>query len=299
MKTLTQIIPCLALASAATVASGATILLDFETPNQFTDNFRVIHTHSGSGTIDYGLTSGSAIKSGTTATTNWLGIGNGNNTSNILIAAYDTTPLNSSDAAQTFGSSFTVSFNVSSPSGGTFGFYLFDPTSSNNGNNLWATFEIDASAGHERIRFGRDASMTPTSTSLSNGYTAGVTGVGGSFSSSYYQSTGSASAAVTTDNSSPFVFYKLTLEYTGDTLSFGYITYVNDVATQVSWAQLAIPEEDRIADAAVALYALRPYTGQVKIDDFSITTVPEPSSYALMAGALVGGLVLYRRKRRS
>lgn len=276
MKNLPLLIPCLAIAS---LAHGATITFDFETPNQFSDNFRVVRGAAGT-TI--GQTTGLA--------NNYFYGAKPGISPESVVAIYDTTPGNAVDAAQTFGGNFTVDFKVATGNVAQIvGVYLFD--GSNPANNLSARLNINATGSSERITFSRDGSSLANGsggTAYNNTDSTLITGVGGSFSTSNNGWQGSTE--ITQSSEATPVWYDLTLTYTTSTLTLAWGTSFS--------ATVAIPELDRIANPSLAFY-ISNYTASstTKIDDIVITTIPEPSTYGVLLAGLVSGVMAFKRKR--
>lgn len=284
---LSRIFPLVVLSlSAAVVPAWSQIVgpLTFDSAADLTDNFRNIQLPGSTGQVTVATDGGNS----------YLDVAAG--TSSIAwVAAYDTTPAVAGDAHQTFSGDFTVSFGISSAhANASFGFYLVDPL--NSGNNLLTLFNLDSTAGtagNEQIRFWRDtANLTAGDTGTI--YASGISGTEGSFHfpTNSWITSASVAGNVVASATSPYTFYPVSFTYSPSSSQL--------TVTQGSFSStLAIPAADVIANPRLLLRVNDPSlaAGSVKIDNFTVTTIPEPAS-AVLAGLSALGLGMMRRRRR-
>ncbi len=255
---------------------------DFETANQFSDSFHTLAS----------VNSPTTAQTSNGAANDYLRMaqrpsGNFQVTSAF---AYNTSATKTLANSDTFGGAFTVDFKVSSntPGGSGFGLFLFDPTSSNGSNNLYAWVQFNQSSENDRIRIARDAS--PTSTGNGTTYTTGLTGTNAGFldASGYHQ----VNAFSSTSNSSP-VFTNGSITYTPGTGDTTTLAFTLGAATVTA----VIPDTDVISNPAIA-FRLNTYgngTAEWRLDDIAFpNAVPEPASMGLLA--LAGTALLARRR---
>jgi hypothetical protein len=257
------------------ITAGAQTLLyfDFESgtasSNQFTQNFRLISTGTGS--------TGQSDPTANEPGNDFVSYERTGGTASVgSVLLYDTTPANTGDTAQVFSGPLSISLDlaaVNATSGA--GIYLVDPT--NVDNNIGIFAQISASSTNERLGYRLDADLDGGTTGTE---TAGYTGDSASLSA----------------HANP-VFTTLTLTYTpgatSDTLvaSFGSLVAAEYVLTGA----------ERLGSETFML-ALRlndtsnTTSTSVKIDNLTVSVVPEPSGWALLLGA-TGLLGLLRRRR--
>jgi hypothetical protein len=280
MKNASPLIPFLALAAVA----NAQIFLDFEngtaSANPFTDNFRVVRNPAFVGQTN--------PADGSEPNNDYL-FGRKtreHSTSSSVTAIYDTTPGNANDAAQTFADSFTVSFDISTSAYNSgVGIYLVDPA--NPSRNLFARFyfrDADKASGNNtaenRIILSKDAGLAAGSGGTRYTTATGLSGTGGYWHVAT-ESYRAATAVVPSTEADP-VWHSITLTYTpGDnndtTLTVGYGTSFT--------ATVVLSNADRIENPSLGFFINHPaatWGTTTKIDNLVITTIPEPSSYALL-----------------
>jgi hypothetical protein len=258
--------------------------LDFDTPGQLSGNFRPNFHGAFASEVTAGGQSFVEVSSAGVAEP-W-------------IAIYDTTPLDNSDAAQTFSGPFTLTLDITAATpNSSFGVFLFDAVTP--GNNLLTIFNLDSSAptagsGNEQIRFWRDSGMATSA--VSNIYsTAAFTGTNGlaHVATNSWITDGTAAAGSVTDTSSPYTFYTLTFAYDP-------IAATLRVASPFFSATLNIPAADVINNPAIALRINDPSVdvlgNNARIDNFAV--VPEPMTASLFGFAGVA-LALRRPRRRA
>lgn len=280
MKNIALLIPCLALATAA---NAATISFDFETSNQFSDNFRVARG-----------TAGSNIGQTSTAGNDYMWGGMISGTQNV-VAVYDTTPGNAADTLPSFAGPLTIDFKVATANAAQIvGLYILDSTNVN--NSLSVRLNITATGSSERISFAKDGNLSTGSGAVAYSNTTGFSGTGGAFNTttSYQVNSNIAHSPEATP-----VFYGLTATYTPGTNDDTTLTLT--YGTSFS-ATVTVANADRIDNPTLGFF-ISNYTVNTttKIDDIAITysTIPEPSSYALLLGAFSAGLFVFQRKRRA
>lgn len=304
MKNLVYLIPSLALAAAA---NAATITLDFETgtatDNQYTNNFRGVKRGSNISQTDPTQP----------ASNHYLAVTRppeGSEWNRSAVAIYDTTPADVNDALPTFGNgTITIDFRVATSANNQgFGIYLFE-SGNMDSNNLFARFSINADGGsNDRISFSKDGSLTLGNSG--NTVLTDVAGVGGTWGTSgspvntYHQN----GPATISDNANPTWHY-VTLTYTpginnDTTLKLAYKGSDPSNLSESFSATVTISNADRIYDPALGIFIHNPTDvvgATAKIDDIVInyTPIPEPSSFALLTGAFMGGLFICQRKRRA
>jgi len=271
------------VASAGSARADLAGPLDFETAGQLSANFR--DSLKGVTTIVAQQTDSGGYVSVDAPQTAWIGI-------------YDTTPLNSSDASQVFGGPIKVHIDVSaSVANASFGLFLFDSTNpSPSTKNLLALLNVDSALGSntaEQIRFWKNTSTTSTAVTNQYDLTA-ISGTNGSTDSgtkSWFSNAGSSGETISTSPLYTFTSLDFIYDPTALTLS---------VATPNFSATLAIPAGDVINNPAIALRINDPGTAGTtstqKIDDFSVTAVPEPGTATLL---LVGLAACTRRRRKA
>lgn len=195
------------------------------------------------------------------------------------VGVYDTTPGDGSTTQSTFSGPLRVEFDLSaSPRGYRFGVWFIDPTPGNANRNLLAWFGLDVLSTRDIIRFfkhGDAVSGNPPFMGSSGGIGSGTPAESG--------------ADISPDTA--LTWSHLTVDYWVDSgvptisLTVGSLTAVSTYE-----AADALP-----ANVEVAFYLHDPaFEGSAKLDNFSITQIPEPSAMMLL---ILGAFPLYRRCR--
>jgi hypothetical protein len=261
----------LALVSFASVTAYAQVSLDFETTGQFSDNFRNL---GGASTNS---------QSSNAEANDYLIHDISNGSSNAAAFLYDTTPGDTTSGTQsTFSvsSPLTVSFDFrATTAGSSIGVIFADST--NASNHVLALFNIDngGSTSGDLFRFWKDGTVN----------TSGV-GTGTQSGTNITASTG-------IDVGSTFGSYSATLSVVGTTptlaLTVGSQSFSRTfVAGDFDWANTTVIL--RLFDAGTGSSA-----SDIWVDNFTISSVPEPSTYAAIFGVAVLGLALSRRRRNA
>lgn len=248
-----------ALAMASTPAIGQ-VFFDFETPGQFTANFRNIST-VGTTTQTTGLGNNYLVHEGP---------GGG-----AAILLYDSTPGDiTSGTHSTFATNqaLSVSFQFSATAAtSSVGVVFSSPTATN--NNLLALFNVDATSSTDTFRFFRDgADMSATAGTPVGTTTSVSTGV--NVGSPLTSLTATLSAA----GSSP----TLTLTVGSQTIT------QNLAANDIDWSNTIV---------LIRLYDASASTTPIHVDNLSIGAIPEPSTFALAGGLAALALAACRRRR--
>lgn len=277
-------VPLLATATASAALFGP---LDFETSDQFTDNFYL------------GYTAGSATSLQTTdpsPANNYLRMqGSGSNGAASTISLNRSTDAKSWSNSDRFGNSFTLHFDfATNQSDASFALHLFDPSSP--GDNLFVRINTSYSA-NETVQFRRDGSFTVASGTPGSGFTTGVTANSGTLSTS-------GTVTITGDFLTPANdaasgtgegFIPASLSYhvnpgvdTGATLTLSLGSFS---------ATLALEDDTHVIDnPAIAFHNITYNVSNVqhawRIDNISV--VPEPTLMGLLPAA---GLLAMRRRR--
>lgn len=262
----------LALVSFASVTAYAQVSLDFETAGQYSGNFR--NLSSG----------GNNTQSSITVANDYLSHDIASSSTNAAALLYDTTPGDT-----TLGTQST--FSVSSPLKVEFDFRATTATSSvgiifadpnDASNNILALFNIDNTGTTDLFRFFKDGTVN----------TSGVTA--GTLSGTNQ----SVSASTGVDVGSTFRHYSVTLSVAGTVptlaVTVGSQTFSNTLGglTDYDWGNTTVIL--RLFDAGGTASST-----DIWVDNFTISSVPEPSTYAAIFGVAVLGLALSRRRPRA
>lgn len=251
----------------SSIKSAAIGPIDFETAGDLTGNFRlygnvpdVSHTGPAAGNDYVVYQHNSIVPPG-------------------HVGLFDTTPGDGSATQNTFSGNLRVEFDLSaSERNSRFGVWFIDPTPGNANRNLLAWFGMDVLPTRDIIRFfknGDPISGNPPSFGVFMGGTSPTVQSG---------------ADVSPDTT--MTWSRLTVDYWVDSLGVPTIALTVGTLTAVSSyeASDALP-----ANVEVAFYLLdQPGDGSAKLDNFSITQVPEPSALMLL---FLGALPLCRRGR--
>ena len=261
------------LAASASVTAYAQVSLDFETAGQVTGNFRNIGPATSSNT-----------QSANAAANDYLIHNISINSTNAAALLYDTTPGDTTVGTQ---STFSVSsplkvefdFRATTP-GSSVGIIFADPTNAD--NNVLALFNLDngGATADDQFRFFKDGVVN----------TSGVTG------GTQSGTTVSLDSGINTGSS--FGRYSVTLSVVG-TLPTLSLTVGSQTASRAfptvgdfDWTNTTVIL--RIFDAG----GLAANT-DIWVDNFTISSVPEPSTYAAILGAAILGLALMRRRPKA
>lgn len=253
------------------LASAQLVSIDFETASQFTDNFRSL----GPNTVAVSQSSNGA---GNDVLVH--NISNGSATGSVLL--YDTTPGDTTTGTQSVFSTATplaVSFlfNANGASANSsIGVIFADST--NASNHLLALFNVNSAPTNDTFRFFRDGTVSPVSVSAG-------TQVGSTVSN--------GSSGV--DLGGPLTAFTATLSVSGTTPTIdltvgGHTVSQTFAAGDFNWADTTVML--RLFDTGTA--SLSTF---LNVDDFTVAAIPEPSSFAALAGLGALGLVVSRRRR--
>jgi len=263
-------IACACLLAAGRAAFAQSASLDFETAGQFTGNFRGVS-----------LLGGSAAQSSNGASNDFVKHDRTTSTDKGVAYVYDTTPGDATIGTQsTFvaTSPLTASFDLyAAPALSSFGIILAD--ASNASNNIMAQFVVNFSGATDSFRFFRDG--TVSGADLTAGTQVGTTsnlatsiGTGTAFTTG-----GGFSVALTFVGDTP----TLSLTAGGETVSQSFSS------TDINWTNTTV---------ILRLYDSGAGTGSgVGIDNFVISTIPEPSGMAAIFSSLAFGFCAFRRRR--
>jgi hypothetical protein len=267
--------PLLTLLSliVSTAATAQAVSVNFTGASDFSNNFRLAPSGSGNQISQ----SGSLLNV------------TGNNTGTpALIYVYDTTPGDSSAGTQSsfavgIGQTITASFDIGNISatgaGSSLGFYFASPSNEAGAVNFMALLNIDGSGTSERARFGRGATLSATNPNGTLGAGTPEYGDGGmSLLDSAFR-TVTASYAV---NSASSVTLSLQSGSFSSTATYSSITALTNV----------------VVGFRVSPTAAVPLTS-FQLDNFNVTApIPEPSSFAALAGLAMLGISATRRRAR-
>lgn len=259
----------LPLAAFASVTAYAQVSLDFETAGQVSGNFR-----------NLGPATTSNTQSSNSAANDYLihNISDGSFSAAVLL--YDTTPGDTTPETQS-------TFSVSTPLTVSFDFRATTATSSvgiifadstNASNHVLALFNVDNSGTTDTFRFFTDGTVSTGSVTSGNLY-----------------ATNNASTGV--DAGATFGNYSATLSVVGTTptlaVTVGSQTFSRTFASgDFDWANTTVIL--RLFDAGNTSS-----TPNIWVDNFTISAVPEPSTYAAITGAAVLGLAFWRRRPKA
>lgn len=252
----------------SSIKSAAIGPIDFETAGDLTGNFRL-----------YGNVS-DVSQTGPTAGNDFVVYQHNSIMPLGHAGVYDITPGDGSATQSTFSGNLRVEFDLSaSQRNPRFGVWLIDPTPGNASRNLLAWFGMDVISTRDIIRFfknGDAVSGNPPSMGINAGPGSG----------------GPADSGVDVSLDTAHTWSHLTLNYWVDSLGVPTISLSVGTLTAVSSyeASDALP-----ANVEVAFYLLdQSGDGNAKLDNFSITQVPEPSAMMFL---LLGAWPMCRRGR--
>ncbi|HSI09360.1 MAG TPA: PEP-CTERM sorting domain-containing protein [Rariglobus sp.] len=254
------------LAASTSLTAYGQVSLDFETAGQVSDNFRNI-----------GTTVTSNTQSSNAGANDYLihNVTDGAGSEAVLL--YDTTPGDTTLGTQsTFsvGSSLNVSFDFrASTAGSSIGIIFADPT--NAANYVLALFSVDNGGitTSDLLRFFKDGTsagnQSGSTTTASSGINAG-------------SSFGHFSATLSVVGTTPTISLTVGSQTASRTFPAGDYDWTNTtVALRLYDAGAGNPNTD------------------VWVDNFTIGAIPEPSTYAVVSGAAVLGLALWRRRPKA
>lgn len=261
----------LLLASLLVCASAQAFVVDFSGASDLANNFRKANTAS----------SHTLVQSGTA-----LNVTSHTGATTALVYVYDTTPADATGATQNkfslnVGDSISVSMdigNISSLGAGTsLGFYFANPNAQTSAVNYYGIVSVNNQVANEQFRFGSGAALNSTQT---NG-----TLVAG---------TPQFADGGLTVSDPVFRTVKVTYQLT----SLNSITMTSQAGSATS--SITYSGITPLNEVAVA-FRISPSVGAtvrtMQLDNFEVTVVPEPSTYAALAGVLGLGAALFRRSR--
>ena len=254
------------LAASASVTAYAQVSLDFETAGQVTGNFRNI-----------GTTVTSNTQSSNAGANDYLIHNVTDSAGSEAVLVYDTTPGDTTVGTQsTFSVSSPLNVNFdfrATTAGSSIGIIFADPT--NSANYVLALFNIDNGGvtTSDLLRFFKDGTaagnQSGSTTTASTGINAG-------------SSFGNFSATLSVVGTTPTISLTVGSQTASRTFPAGDYDWGN---TTVSL---------RLYDAGAA----NPNT-DIWVDNFTISSVPEPSTYAAIFGAAILGVALMRRRPKA
>jgi hypothetical protein len=266
-------LPLFAVLLGATAAQAVTY--DFSTVDQLTDNFSK-RTSAGviqdAGVLEYNITSGGSIATAYTYGS-WSGPG-GTGTFTPTAFTLSSTPL-------------VVSMDILPPvitgtaQNTAFGIYISQDGAAGTTNNLFLNFNVNLSGGADTFRIYRDGSIS--------------SGTTGTLVAEYTQPY--VADVMVPGGSTPGVFAPVTFSVTSTSVSLtvGGATLTQALTlTDINWSTANI--SFRAVDGANSGATIN---NLLQMDNFTISTVPEPSTYAAFAGLVVftGTAIVRRRKR--
>jgi hypothetical protein len=243
---------------------------------------------SAGGTSTTSVTSGAGFAVGATGNHSYI---------------YDATPGEYGTLTNFGSGAITVSMRVSAATAAnSFSIHFFDPTTLSSAtdtsvDSLTALLSVDSGSGSDALRFYKDGAPG-TSGWLGTQITTGITGTGGTFgtvpgtggaTNAYYDATSAGFNLSTTGSE---LFYQWTVTYNPAAQTF--VSTINGLS-----ATYAVVSGDLIGAGTANLgvgFGLRGTTN--RIDDFAVSAIPEPSTYALIGIGLVSLLALRRAAKR-
>ena len=266
MNSPLRLLSLLVLGAAGT--GFAQVNLDFETAGQLSANFRNL----GTGTS-------SLTQSSNGAANDFVSVNNTNATQfsfGALGLLYDTTPADTTAGTQsafTTTSPLTVSVDFRAAVASTsIGVYFAD--ANNTSNNVLALFNVDTSGNNDQLRFFRDGVVTSAGTQV-----------------------GSSSNVSTGVNvGSPFSNLSATLSVVGTTPSISFTVGTQTVtsaflAGHIDWSSTVVILRLFDNDSAAGT--------SLDIDNFSVSSIPEPGTCALFFGGAALAMFALRRRKRA
>jgi hypothetical protein len=258
------------LAAFATVTAHAQVSLDFETAGQVSGNFR-----------NLGPATNSNTQSSNSAANDYLIHNIADSSFSAAVLLYDTTPGDTTNGTQStfsLSSPLAVSFDFrATTANSSVGIIFADST--NAGNHVLALFNVDSSGTTDLFRFFKDG--TVTTASVDSGVQSGT----------------NQSVSTGVDVGSSFGNYSVTLSVVGTTptlaVTVGNQTFSRTFAAgDFDWANTTVAL--RLFDAGNTSS-----TPNIWVDNFTISSIPEPSTYAAISGAAVLGLAFLRRRPKA
>ncbi len=258
---------------ALTRTSLAVGPIDFETAGDLANNFR-LNTNT--------VNSSRLSQIGPSAGNDYIAHNNSpTDSSSTTVGIYDTSPGDVNATQSLFTGPFSVEFDISGAQAtSSFGVLLINPDE--NGfrtDNLLALFNLDVTGTTDRMRFFRDGNSP-----FNNGSAGTLVGAA---------TDGNAGIDASPD-SAPF-WGHLKLDYSviagvpQMTLTVGNLS-----ATSTYLTTDALPSS---VEVAFRVFDVNGTDGTAKIDNFQISSVPEPTSAALIGLGLGAVLLNYRRGR--
>lgn len=259
-----KLLPCYAglLFGAATVLNAAAINLDFETAGQFPNSFRTLNANGAT-----------LVQTSNGAGNDFMTSSNGSGS----VLVYDANGSAGGSSSFTVGQSLplTVSANVSfTVSNNSFGIYIVN--AANAAQGYLAIFNVNASGGNDQIRFASNA--VPS--------TSGAGSLGaGSFANN-------ADTGITTGS----VFGGVSLTYSINGSNNPVLTMTAGSQTSsITFSSITTP----FTEVEVG-FRFGSSSGIVGMDELNIVpttaSIPEPSTFAVLAGFSVLGVCALRRR---
>lgn len=271
----TPLTPLLVLILSTPLLNAASVLLDFNTEGQFTNNFRLVSPNP--------VTNGEAVQVLKDAE-GYVKYDRTAAPANAIAYLYDTTPAEATPASDSmFPTSvpLTVSFDFyAGPQASTFAVIFSDANDLS--RNVMALFRIDHNFGApDQVAFYKNGAVTPDSLTPGKQVGANITEDSGIGNSQYAFTSGNGySATLTVDGTTPTI-----------SLTVGNLSLSRSFAPgDADWANtvVSIRLYDRGAGAGAG----------VGIDNFQITSIPQSSATSLIAvGVMLGAIAAYRRHR--
>ncbi|NMC82647.1 MAG: PEP-CTERM sorting domain-containing protein [Armatimonadetes bacterium] len=245
--------------------------IDFETAGDLANNFR-LNTNT--------VNSSRLSQIGPSVDNDFIAHNNNPfNSSSTTVGIYDTSPGDVDATQSLFSGAFSVEFDISAvQTASSFGVVLINPDEINfRTDNLLALFNVDNSGTLDTIRFFRDGNSP-----FNNGSAGTLVGTAVN---------GDSGLNVSSDAAPVWGHFKMDYAVNAGVPQMT-VTVGNFSATSAFDAAHALPSS---VEVAFRIYDLSG-DGSAKLDNFQITSVPEPTSAALIGLGLAAALLNYRRR---